>query len=52
LWHVQAVPWADEREEKLSWLAPSMWDLFGDIYTFRAGVQHISQIDPDATFEV
>jgi len=33
---VEAVPWADDTEQELSRLAPSVWELSGDICTFGA----------------
>jgi len=35
---LRAVPWADEAEQKLSWLDPSGWELSGDIRIFGAGL--------------
>jgi len=49
---VQAVPWAYEAEQELSRVAPSVWDLCGDVCTFGAGLQQVSGRDPDAMFDV
>jgi len=43
---VQAVPWADEAEQKFSRLDPSMWELPGDVCTSRAGLQQASGREP------
>ena len=31
---VQVVPWSDETKQELSRLAPSVWELSGDVSTF------------------
>jgi len=43
---VRAEPWADEAEQQLSRLAPSVWQLSGDVHTFGAGLWQEHSRDP------
>jgi len=49
---LEALQWAEEAEQQLSRLAPSAWELPGDVRTFGAGLPEAPCRDPYARCEV
>ena len=49
---LEALQWAEEAANKLCRLAPTVWELCGDIFTFGAGLLQVQGPNPDEMIEV